>query len=130
MLLNKVNDWEDADLICLSSNTMVVIDPKLQHSTRDCYEPIRASRLASASIEGCLTPRTSYAAAAALPSFSSESSTIMVRSSSSVGCGESLPGTDMFGHLFGRLPAQTWIADPTGAQDETPSPSECRYGII
>lgn len=54
MLVDQVNDWEDGDLIGLLSSTMMVMDPKLRRSARDCYR--QALRLISASYERCLTP--------------------------------------------------------------------------
>jgi serine/threonine protein kinase len=59
ILVDEVNDWEDGDLIDLLSSAMIVMDPKLRRSARDCYR--EASRLTIASYERCLTPTpTSY----------------------------------------------------------------------
>ena len=60
MLVDQVNDWENGDLIDLLSSAMIVIDPKLRRSARDCY--MKASQLTIAFYERCRTPTpTSHA---------------------------------------------------------------------
>ena len=53
-LVDEVNDWENGDLIDLLSRNMIVMDPKLRGSARDCYK--EALRFIVASQERCLTP--------------------------------------------------------------------------
>lgn len=79
-------------------------------SARDCYE--EALELTTSYTERCLGSTASYGAAA--PSFFSEATTIRARSINSV---KSVPGTDLFGYLRGRLPP-TYPA--AVADDKTP----------
>jgi serine/threonine protein kinase len=103
-LVDQVNDWENGDLIDLLSSAMIVIDPKLRRSARDCYKEV--SRLITASYERHLTPTPTsyYPAKGHAPSPSSRAPTIIVNFNSGPQRVESVPGIDLFG--------KGWLQDP------------------
>ncbi|CZR65638.1 uncharacterized protein PAC_15538 [Phialocephala subalpina] len=97
LLVDQVNDWENGDLIDLLSSAMIVMDPKLRRSARDCYR--EASRLITASYERCLTPTPTsyYPAEGHAPPPSSGAPTIIANFNSGPQRVESVPGIDLFG---------------------------------
>lgn len=54
LLVDQINDWENGDLIDLLSSAMIVMNPQLRLSARDCH--MEASQLTIASQERCSTP--------------------------------------------------------------------------
>jgi hypothetical protein len=89
----------------------------MRYSARYCYEA--ALHIARAHSGQSVPPRAWHAGAATY--FSSEATTIRARSTSSVLYVESVPATDLFGHLHGPFQARTRMVYPTAAADEKTS---------
>lgn len=99
MMVEKVNDWEDDELIDILSGGMIIVDPTMRFSTRDCHEA--AQQIASTRGEQP-EPRKTYHATGGTYT-SSEATTVRARSASGVWHDVlSVPATDLFGYLHGR----------------------------
>lgn len=118
IMVEKVNDWEDDELIDILSDGMIIVDPTMRYSTRDCHEA--AQKIASIRKEQP-EPRQTYHATAGTY-MSSEATTIKARSASGVWHNVlSVPATDLFGYLHGRLPGHVHSIFPAiTAEDKTP----------
>ena len=102
MLVDQVNDWENGDLIDLLSSAMIVMDPKLRRSARDCYR--EASRLTIPSYERCRTPTPTSYAEGHKPIAHCPAEGQAANSNSGLQRVESVPGIDLFG--------EGWLQDP------------------
>lgn len=54
VIVKKVKNWEDEDLISIRSSAMIIIDPRSRYSASACYDQV--SRCFAASQERSLTP--------------------------------------------------------------------------